>query len=369
MQTCFRRVVLDLAGMNEEVARDVEISKVLRDLGGFKHRPADDRDLAAVLLGELQRDADAVDGRREAGEEEPALGAREDLVEARADGPFARRVAGAVDVGGVLQQRKDAALAVLSEAGQIEGLAVGRGKIDLEIAGMDHDADRRFDGERDAIDQAVRDAQGLDGEGPEVELALGLNLDELGVVQQLVLFELALDIGKRELRGIDGDIELAQQPGQAADVVFVAVGKDDAAHAGAVFDEVGDVRDDDVDAEQIALRKHQAGVDDEDVFVPANGHAVHAELAKSADGNDLEFAFRHGRKMLAGSGMRTKQDGCCGRQERPSIRHSGGWSVTEQWEAPLIDRDYARPTLCRVYDRDTLHGTAWPPGPAACPSS
>ncbi len=155
------------------------------------------------------------------------------------------------------------------------------------------DADRRLDGQRNAIDQAVGDAEGLDGEGAEMEFALRLDLDQLGVVQQFVLFELAFDVGQRELRGVDRHIELAQQPGQAADVVLVAVGKNDAAHAGAVLDEIGDIRYDDVDAEQVALRKHEAGVDDEDVFVPADGHAVHSELAESANGYDLQLAFRH----------------------------------------------------------------------------
>ena len=158
---------------------------------------------------------------------------------------------------------------------------------------MNDDADRRLDRQRHAIDQAVGDTERLDGKGTELKLALGLDLDQLGVVQQFVLFELAFDISQRELRGVDRDIELAQQPGKTADVVLVAVGKDDAAYAGAILDEVGDIRHDDIDAEQVALRKHKASVDDEDVFVPADGHAVHSELAESANGDDLQLAFRH----------------------------------------------------------------------------
>ncbi len=247
--------------------------------------------LRSVLLRQFQRDAQAIDGGGEAGEEEAALRAREDLVQPRAHGPLARRVAGAVDVGGILQQGKDPALAVFGKAGQVEGVAVRRREIDLEVAGMNDDADGSFNGKRDAIDQAVRYPQGLDSEGAEVKLALRLDLDQLGVVQQLVLFELAFDIGQRELRGVDGYIELAQQPGQAADVVFVPVREDDAADAGAVLDEIRDVGYDDVDAEQVALRKHEPGIDDEDIFVPADGHAVHTELAESADGDDLQLAF------------------------------------------------------------------------------
>jgi hypothetical protein len=90
------------------------------------------------------------------------------------------------------------------------------------------DADRSVDGEGDAVDQRVRDADGHDGEGPDGEALAGKNLDQVGVIEQAVLFELAFDVGEGELGAVDGDVELGEDPGQAADVVFVAVGEDDA---------------------------------------------------------------------------------------------------------------------------------------------
>ena len=76
-------------------------------------------------------------------------------------------------------------------------------------------------------------------------------------------------------------------------MVFVPVGEDDAADVLAVFDQVGDVGDDDIDAEQLGFREHEAGIDDDDVVAPANGHAVHAELAETAEGDDLQFSGWH----------------------------------------------------------------------------
>jgi hypothetical protein len=87
------------------------------------HRAANDRDLAPVRPRQFHRNADAVDGRREAGEEELLLGLREDLVEPRNHGAFAGRVAGTLDVGRVLQQRQHAPLAVLGKGVQVEGLS------------------------------------------------------------------------------------------------------------------------------------------------------------------------------------------------------------------------------------------------------
>ena len=62
-------------GLNDEAGRNVEIAEVLRNFGALLHGAADDGDLAAVRARQFERDADAVDGRREAAEEELLLGA------------------------------------------------------------------------------------------------------------------------------------------------------------------------------------------------------------------------------------------------------------------------------------------------------
>ncbi len=124
-------------------------------------------------------------------------------------------------------KRQHAALAVFGKGVQVEGLVVERREIDLEVAGMNHDADRRFNGQRDAIHQRVRHADRLDGERPDGELFSGRDLDQRDFVEQLVLFELAFDVGQRELGGVDRNLDLAQNPRQAADVVLVPVGEND----------------------------------------------------------------------------------------------------------------------------------------------
>ena len=48
--------------------------------------------------------------------------------------------------------------------------------------------------------------------------------------------------------------------------------------------QIGDVGNDDIDAEQFGFGEHQAGIDDDDVVSPADGHAVHAEFAEAARG-------------------------------------------------------------------------------------
>ena len=70
-------------------------------------------------------------------------------------------------------------------------------------------------------------------------------------------------------------------------MIFVAMGQDDGADMLAVFDEVGDIGDNNIDAQQFGLGKHETGIDDDNVVCPAKCQAVHSEFAQSAQGDDL----------------------------------------------------------------------------------
>ena len=69
-----------------------------------------------------------------------------------------------IDVRAVGEQREHAGGPELGEPVEVEVLAVERRLVDLEIAGVDDDAVRRGDRQRDAVGHAVRDAQELDRE-------------------------------------------------------------------------------------------------------------------------------------------------------------------------------------------------------------
>lgn len=147
---------------------------------------------------------------------------------------------------------------------------------------MNHHADRRFNRQRNAIHQRVRHANRLNREPADGELLLRRDFDQLDLIEHMVLVELAFHVCQRELGGVDGDFDFAQNPRQAANVVLVPVRQDNAAHALLVFYEVGDVRHDNIDAEQLRFGEHEARVDDDNVVFPFERHAVHAELAEPA---------------------------------------------------------------------------------------
>ena len=129
--------------------------------------------------------------------------------------------------------------------------------------------------------------------GPMVNFSLGTISISSVSSSRPMLFEVALDVGQRELGGVDRNLDLAQDPGQAADVVHVPVGEDDGADMRFVFNQVGDVGNHDIHAQQLRLREHQPGVDHDNVVFPAQGEAVHAELAQTAQGNDFQFFCLH----------------------------------------------------------------------------
>ena len=273
--------------MNQQSVGRVNIAEVLGDLRRLHHGAANQTNLAPIFEGLLHGQLDAVDGRRETGDEQAPFGARENLLESRAHGPFAGRVTAALHVGGILEERQHPFLAVFRKGMQIEEAVVGRRGVHLEIAGVDQHAERRVNGQRHAVHQAVRDLDGIDREWPDLKALARPDLIEHGIVQLTVLFQLAFHIGQGEFSAVNRNVQLGEEPGQRSDVIFVAVGENNGAHMGAILDQVGDIGDNDVHAQQLGFREHESGVNDDNVVAPANRHAIHAEFAESPEGHNL----------------------------------------------------------------------------------
>ena len=144
----------------------------------------------------------------------------------------------------------------------------------------------------------MRDVNGVNGERSRLEALSWVDFTQIGIFEQSVLFEFVFQQGERELRSPHRHIEFGKNPRQSADVVFVTVGEDDGAHPLPVFDQIGNVRNNDVHAQQFRLGEHQAGVNHDDVIAPAHGHAVHSELAQAAEGHDVQFSSWHFRCLL-----------------------------------------------------------------------
>ena len=102
-----------------------------------------------------------------------------------------------------------------------------------------------------------------------------------------VLLELRLDERQRQRRAVDRSVDERQHVRHAADVILVAVRQHERGGAPFLL-QVGQVRNDPIHAEQLGVREHHAGVDDDRRLAPGEREHVHAELAESAERNDFE---------------------------------------------------------------------------------
>ena len=124
--------------------------------------------------------------------------------------------------------------------------------------------------------------------GPMSISSPGLERDER-VVVELVLLDLVAEEAAGQRAGIDRHArELGQDVRQRADVVLVGVGDEERPDLGAVLLEVGDVGDDEVDAEHLLVGEHEAAVDDDDVVAVLEHVHVLADLAHPAERDDAE---------------------------------------------------------------------------------
>ncbi len=110
----------DVLRAQQNAVGNAQQSERMRDLGDVVHAAAEERHFAPVLGGQIQDLLQAMDGRAEARDHQPPLGAIENFVQPGAHGAFALGVAGPIDIGGIGQQQQHAALAVVGEGVQVE---------------------------------------------------------------------------------------------------------------------------------------------------------------------------------------------------------------------------------------------------------
>jgi hypothetical protein len=101
-------------------------------------------------------------------------------------------------------------------------------------------------------------------------------------------------ISRGERRAVDGAVDERQHMRHGADVILVSVRQDQRLDLAALLFEIGEVGDDQVDAQLVGVGEHHAGVDDDGCLAVRHRHHVHAELAEPTEGHDLDGVRRHG---------------------------------------------------------------------------
>lgn len=175
----------------------------------------------------------------------------------------------------------------LANAWRSVSLAVQRELVHLEVAGVDHHARGRADGDGQRVRDGVVDRDELAVERADA-LAVALG-DFEGVRADAVLLELCLDQREGQLGADQRDVLLQpEQEGDATDVVLVAVREHDAVDVVEAVPEGGEVRQDQVDSGLLLLGEEDAAVDDEQSAVVFEDRHVPADLTETAEWGDAQ---------------------------------------------------------------------------------
>src|ERR1044071_4461299 len=221
-----RQVVPPLA-FSHEITRQMKIAQLRRDLAIANHAPPTQYHAPATALGNIDHLLDARDARGKSRDQHFAGALLHDLLEIGPDLALGRRVARALDVGRVGHQEQHAFFTVGGEGLKVEHLAFHRRVVDLEIAGVNDRSDRRFDGEGQAIHQAVGDANAFDAKRRYLPRNPGGDLTHVRAILQIVFGQFVGQETESETGAEDRHVEVLQDIRQRANMVFVGVGEDD----------------------------------------------------------------------------------------------------------------------------------------------
>ncbi len=170
------RLFVDVLDLDEDVTGHLDVAELLGDRQVVDHRTADHGHLPLVAGRRVESLLDAVDVGREGRDDDPAGTLTEQLLEGLPDGALGRGEAIAFRVRTVRHQQHDAVVPEVRQARHVGRLAIDGRLVHLEVGGVDHHADRRLDGERGGVGDAVRNVDELDFEGAELHDIAGLDL-------------------------------------------------------------------------------------------------------------------------------------------------------------------------------------------------
>ena len=283
------RQLVYLVDVHHDVLRDIHISENGSNVQDVFHAAPGYADLAVILCRDVDDLLQAVNVRGKGRDDYALVAAHEELVKALADLAFGCGMTRLLNICRVAQQSEHALVAELAETGDVYHTAGDRRHVYLEVTGVDNRADRRRDSQRDRIRNAVVHMDELHGKAAETEDRAVFLGKDLSVIELVVLFELQLDQRRRERRGVYGNVQIAQQIGNAAYMVLVAVREDQPAYLLGIGLKVGDIRQDDVDTVHILIREAHAGINDDYIAAAFIGCHILAYFAQTAERDNFQF--------------------------------------------------------------------------------
>src|SRR5690606_12898456 len=196
------------------------------------------------------------------------------------------------DVGRIADEREHTLVADLGEALLVRRPADAGGRVELPVARVDDRAERRADGERIRFRDRMADGDEFDVEGPEGDTTALLHHGERDLGRAGLPETADLQKPCREGRAHHRRAEARPQLDEAADMVLVRVGDDDADEVLPLLLEEADVGEDEIDTRHILAREGDAAVDEQPLAPARRPEAVetgvHADLAETAERYEYE---------------------------------------------------------------------------------
>ena len=277
------------------------------------HRAADEAHLPPVRRRRVEHLLHPVHVAGEAGDDDPRARPVEHAVEHRPDLALGDHEPGLVGVGGIDEEQVDALVAQPGEPGEVGEPTVEGQLVELDVAGVQHQARGRADGDGQRVRDGVVDREVLAVPAAVPQPTALLHLQQ--VRGEAVLPALGGDERQREAGADDGEVRaLPQQERHRADVVFVAVGEHDRVDVVEAPLDGPEIGQDQVDARRVLGREEHAAVDDEQPPVVLEHRHVAADLADAAERHHAQAAFgqlgwRRGGQLRAVHLLRRRGDG------------------------------------------------------------
>ena len=171
---------------------------------------------------------------------------------------------------------------------EVGALVRGGALVDLEVAAVEQHAGRGLDGQGEAVEDAVGDADGVHPEGADLDRGARDQGPQVGADAPL------LQPAPREAQGQSAAVDRGrgslQRERQGADVVLVAVGQQDPPELSGPLGQVGEVGHDGVDAGHLGRGKQHPRIQEEEVLLPLEDHRVQPELSEPPERNETQGA-------------------------------------------------------------------------------
>jgi len=255
-----------LPQVDHQIRRDLQMAQLARDLGGLDHRITCHGHDPAIPLRCIEHLLDPAEQGGEGRHDDAALGVAENLVEGGFDDRLGQGIAGPFGARGIAEQREHALRTQLTQPRKSRLAPAHRRIVELEVPGVHDGADGRMQRQPDAVGDRVGDGEELDAERTHGERLARQDATQVEGLAAWILGQLGLDQPAGKPRRINRRVRrqhVVEQVGQRADMVFMSVGDDDRSHPGRVLAQIRKVRDDQVDAQHIVFRKHDAGIRDD----------------------------------------------------------------------------------------------------------